>query len=132
MAFIDYIASLTKAGLHKFLGLITLTNRDYPYHDFVTYEDGEEPIAYQVGTNNKDTQGDQSKLFVSKSTMILSDVECTIRLNHTANTPITIRANVQYEFMSNVTMVYVSAIATGGYIDLGFEGVLPNEARDAE
>lgn len=108
------------------------TNRDFPYHDFITIDDTEEPKNYRVGTNNLNCIGDQSKLFVSKSTMVISDVECTIRFNHTDNTPITIRANTQYEFYSNITSVYVSAIATGGYIDLGFEGVLPHEARDAE
>lgn len=132
MSLSNRIVSIINAGIIRFLNIVTLANRDYPYHDFVTYEDGEEPIAYRVGTNNQAVQGDQSKLFVSKSTMILSDVECTVRFNHTANTPITIRASVQYEFMSNIVMVYVSAIATGGYIDLGFEGVLPDESRDAE
>lgn len=107
-------------------------NRDYPYHDFITIDDGDEPKQYVVGTNNKDVQGDQKKLFISKSTMILSDVECTIRFNHTANTPITIRADTQYEFLSNIKMVYVTAIGAQGYLDLGFEGVLPDEARNPE
>jgi len=107
-------------------------NRDYPYHDFVTFDDGDEPIEYPVGKNNKDAFGDQKKLFVSKSTMVLSDVECIIRFNNTENTPITIRADTQYEFFSNISSVYVSAIGAQGHIDIGFEGVLPQETRDAE
>lgn len=132
MSITQRVTKILEAGLFKYIRLIIGANRDYPYHDFVTFEDGEEPISYQVGKNNKDLDGDQKKLFVSKSTMILSDVECTIRLNHAGNTPITIRADTQYEFLSNISMVYVTVIATGGYIDLGFEGVLPEECRDAQ
>lgn len=132
MSVFDYLVSLTKQGLLKFLGLIILSNRDYPYHDFKSYDDGDEPTSYRVGYNNVNAHGDQSKYFIAKSTMVLSDVVCTIRFNHSDNTPITIRANTQYEFFSNITRVFVDAIGTDGYLDLGFEGVLPNEGRDAE
>lgn len=131
MTVLDYLFSLTKQGLKKFMGLITLTNRDLPYHDFATYDDGEEPTTYRVGTNNRGAQGDQTKFFVSKSTMVLSDVACTIRFNHSANQLIQIRANTQYEFFSNIERVFIVTIGTDGYIDFGFEGVLSEECRDA-
>lgn len=107
-------------------------NRDYPYHDAVTISDGSEPVVYQVGTNNQNANGDQQKRFVSKSTLIYSDVECTIRFNDSGNTPITILAETYYTFKSNVTFVYVSAIASQGTLYMYFEGVLPQETRDAE
>ena len=132
MSFTQKLISCLEAGLFQVVKMILGANRDYPFHDFVTFDDTDEPVLYQVGKNNRDATGDQKKLFVSKSTMVLSDVECTIRLNHTGNTPITIRANTQYEFMSNISAVYVTAIAANGYIDFGFEGVLPQETRVAE
>lgn len=111
---------------------VILANRDYPYHDFITIEDGTEPTVYVVGTTQVNLGKEIKKRFISKSTMIFSDVACTIRFNHTENAPITIRANLAYEFLCNVTSVYVSAIGTGGYIDMGFEGVLSEETRKAE
>lgn len=116
-------------GLWQAIKAVFTANRDYPYHDFETIEDGSEPVEYQVGKNNKNVQGTQAKLFVSKSTLVFSDVECTIHLNSPENTPITIRAQTFYTFFSNIRSVYVAAIATGGYIDLAFEGVLPEETR---
>lgn len=132
MSFTQRLLSALECGLWKHIRAVIGANYSYPYHDFVSYDDGDEPILYQVGENNKNAQGDQAKLFVSKSTLIMSDVECTVRFNDTNNTPITIRANIPYEFLSNISSVYVSAIGTDGYIDLGFEGVLPQEARDAD
>lgn len=111
---------------------IFAANRDYPYHDYKEIADTEEPQNYRVGTNQVNLHGDQTKYFVSKSTLIISDVECTIRFNHTGNVPITILADTCYEFKSNITSVYVSAIATDGTIYMYFEGVLPQEQRDAE
>lgn len=131
MSYIQRLISCLESGLHKVVKVILGANRSYPYHDFVSFDDGEEPAFYKVGKNNVDVQGDQSKFFVSKSTLILSDVECTIRLNSTENTPITIRANTYYEFLSNIRCVYVTAIGANGYIDFGFEGVEPQEVRSA-
>lgn len=107
-------------------------NRDFPYHDFTSIADGEEPKNYVVGTNNRNANGDQQKTFVSKSTLIISDVECTVRFNDTGNVAQTILADTCYEFKSNIKNVYVSAIATDGTIYMYFEGVLPQETRDAE
>lgn len=111
---------------------IFAANRDLPYHDYKAIADTEEPQYYRVGTNQVNLHGDQTKYFVSKSTLIISDVACTIRFNHTDNVAIAILADTCYEFKSNITSVYVSAIASGGTIYMYFEGVLPQEQRDAE
>lgn len=119
-------------GLHKFIGLITLTNRDFPYHDFVSYDDGDEPVSYRVGHNNVQAHGDQSKYFVSKRTLVYSDATGYIRFNHSDNVQITIHGEHWYEFHNNVTRVFVDTIGAEASLDLIFEGVLPDEARDAE
>lgn len=110
----------------------SLANRDYPYHDYESIDDGSEPVAYQVGKNNRDAHGSQMKLFTSKSTLIFSDVACTIRLNSTENVTIAINANTWYEFLSDIYMVYVVTIGTGGTLQMYFEGVLPEETRTPE
>ena len=132
MSFTQRLLAALEAGLWKVVKVIIGANREFPYHDFKTLDDGDEPVVYQVGKTQVDLQGDQKKFFVSKSTLIISDVTCTIRFNSTDNAPITIRPNIYYEFLSNISKVYVSAIGTGGYIDMAFEGVLPQETRDAE
>lgn len=132
MSWTQRIVGLLDAGVFQHIRAIIGANHDYPYHDFKTIEDGSEPLLYSVGKNNMNAKGTQSKLFVSKSTLILANAECTIRFNDTNNTPITIRPDVCYEFLSNIHMVYVSAIGDGGRIDMAFEGVLPQECRSAE
>lgn len=109
-----------------------LANRDYPYHDYHTVEDGIEPDMYNVGENNVTTDGSQKKRFISKSTLIFSDVACTIRFNHTENVTIAIMANVWFTFECDIHRVYTVTIGAGGDIHFWFEGVLPDEARTPE
>lgn len=105
-----------------------LSNYDFPYHDFVSFDDGDEPTFYIVGTNNRTEEGDHTKTFVSKSTLFLSDVECTIRLNHRENVTITLRANVPYTSYTNISQIFILTIGTDGYLDIWMEGVLPENA----
>lgn len=132
MSFTQRLIKCLEAGLFQPIRVILGANKSYPYHDFVTFDDTDEPCSYRVGRNQLNLRGDQQKLFVSKETGVISDVECTIRFNDANNTPITIRANTPMVFESNISMVYVTAIGAGGYIDFHFEGVLPQETRDAQ
>lgn len=108
------------------------SGRDFPYHDYKKFEDGDEPDTYQVGEANLNADGDQRKLFVSKSTLIYSDVACTVKFNHADNVTIDILANTWYTFWSNIHRVIVLTIATGGTLYMYFEGVLPEDARRPE
>lgn len=132
MTLLNYVVTKLQSGFIEFINMVTLANRDYPYHDYESIEDGSEPVIYQVGKNNMLGNNDQHKFFISKSTLIYSDVACTIRFNNTENIAIAILANTWYEFMSNISSVYVSAIASGGTIYMYFEGVLPQETRNPE
>lgn len=132
MSFTQRLINALETGLWKFVKVVLSANREYPFHDYESVGDGSEPVAYRVGQNQVDLHGDQTKHFVAKSTLVYSDVACTIRFNHTNNVAIAILANTWYEFKSNVTYVYVSAIGAQGTIYMYFEGVLPQEARDAE
>lgn len=109
-----------------------LSNRDYPYHDYESIDDTEEPVNYIVGTNNVTTDGDQKKRFISKSTLIYSDVACTVRFNHTENVTVAINAGIYFTFECDIRSVYVLTIAAGGTLQMWFEGVLPDEARSAQ
>lgn len=132
MSLLNYIATKIKNRIITFINVVTLANREYPYEDFVTIDDGEEPTVYQVGEHNRRPDGSQSKLFVAKSTLMLSDVACTVRFNDARSVTHTLRANQMYEFMQNIWTVHVVTIATGGYLDIHCEGVLSDEARRAE
>lgn len=127
MSLLSKIAGMINTGIVQFVNLVGLANRDYPLHDYKKFEDGDEPATYTVGTDNR--VGDQKKLFMSKSTLLYSDVACTIRLNNANNVTLDIIANTWYEFYSNVRSLIVVTIATGGTLYAYFEGVLPQEGR---
>lgn len=109
-----------------------LTNRDYPYHDFKKFEDGDEPDSYSVGESNMGLNGDQNKLFVSKSTLIHATQDCTIRFNNAENVAVDIVANNLFTFESNIHAVYILTIGTDGVLRMWFEGMLPEDARRPE
>lgn len=129
MSFTQLLEAMWHGMTKRFLGLFIGANRDYPYHDYKAYDDGDEPVFYQVGESNRDEHGDQFKLFVSKSTLIYSDVACTLRFNSANNVTQTIVANTWYTFESNIKAVYVVTIGTDGTLYMYFEGVLPEETR---
>lgn len=132
MSLAGRIVQIINAGLIRFISILTLTNRDYPYHDYYSLEDGSEPDTYIVGKTQKDNKGDQHKLFTSKSTLLIATTETTIKLNHSENVTQTLLANVPYFFETNIRSLYVITIGAGGVLYAYFEGVLPNEARRPE
>lgn len=109
-----------------------MANRDYPYHDYHAFSDTDEPTHYVVGTDNKLSSGDQNKNFVSKSTLLYSDVACTVQFNNAENVVIDIIADTWYEFKSNIHTLIVVTIATDGTLYAYFEGDFPQEARRPE
>ena len=109
-----------------------MANRDYPYHDYHSDTTTSTYQSYRVGEKNIDREGDQKKLFVSKSLLIMATTDTYIKLNHGGNVIITLLANNWYEFKSNITTVYYAYVSAEGTIYIIPEGVLPNEQRDAE
>lgn len=112
--------------------MVTLANRDYPYHD---YEEGATAVTdkpYAVGENNKGQL--QFKTFVSKSTLIYCDQDCHVHFNHGQNVEIPILANTWYEFMSNIYAIFYGRAqgVDSGTMRIYTEGVLPQEARRPE
>jgi hypothetical protein len=98
--------------------------------------------SYAVGTNNVNAHGDQSKRFVSKRANIwTNNGEVTIRFNDSRNIAIPLPPKLcdlngiilwyEKEFHANIASVYYSVPATF-LLYMYFEGVLPEEARDAE
>jgi len=91
--------------------------------------------AYVVGSNQLTGKGDQQKHFISKSTLIFSKIDATIKFNSLGNVPVEIAANTWYEFKSNIHTVYVydDGSDTGeNSLRMYFEGVLPQEGRRPE
>lgn len=109
--------------------MVSLSHRDYPYHDYHDIADTEEPETYVVGTNNRGLGGTQNKLFVSKSTLFYSGAICTFRLNSARNVLQTLPADLPIRFESNIQSVHIVTIGADGTLYMWFEGVLPQEAR---
>lgn len=146
MSFIQRIIEALDARLWKFIRIVHSANHDYPYHDYVCIDNslGDDPISgsYAVGTNNVNAHGDQSKRFVSKRTNIWSDHDGDIvRFNDSRNVGIVlpfkatnIDADImiwEKEFHTNISVVHYT-VGDGNILCMYFEGVLPEEARDAE
>lgn len=91
--------------------------------------------SYAVGSENISDRGDQKKLFVSKSTLIYSNVDVEIKLNNMNNVTIIILAATWYEFKSNIFQIFVNCEAEEAetsYIYIYTEGVMYDEARRPE
>lgn len=146
MSFMQRIIDKLDAELWHFVRVIHSANHDYPYHDFVKIvnESSQDALvgSYNVGQANLNKQGDQHKLFVSKITNIFAGSSgTTIKLNDSKNVaidlPIIIAETATSprvygkEFHTNISVVYYS-ISPGDVLYMHFEGVLPQEARDAE
>ena len=132
---LEYLVSRIKAGLWTFSKLVFNANRDLPFHDYHLFETGASSgwMSYAVGHDNVTTQGDQRKLFVSKSTLIYSPLDVSIKLNNMNNVTIAILANTWYEFKSNIFHVFAHDAELGvSYIKFYFEGVMVDEARRPE
>lgn len=128
---LDAIAKV-KVSIWQFIRLVFSANREYPYHDVWNNDDYSDTGIYVVGSNQINAHGDQHKLFVSKSTLIFSEVFLSLRFNSPKNEPVPILANTWYEFKSNIWTVYWDVGTLSGMLWLYFEGVLPEEARNPE
>lgn len=129
MSVFNYLVEKLRSGLITFINMVTLANRDFPYHDYETYATAAVPAVHVVGRTNILTTGDQHKLFVSKSTLIMATGNATIRFNNTNNVLIGIVANTWYEFKSNIKVIYIVTLADTSNIYIYCEGVLPEEQR---
>jgi hypothetical protein len=132
MSVLNYIVDKLKSGIITFINAVILANRDYPYHDTLVVTDADPPSGYAVGKNQVDARGSQSKLFVSKSTLIMSTEDATIQFNDANNVLVPLVAGVWYEFKSNIFQVFYGTPSTDKGIYFYFEGVLPDEQRGAE
>lgn len=146
MTWVQTILAALEARLWKFVRAIISANHDYPYHDFIFIDnsESEEDLAgiYVVGTSNINAHGDQTKRFVSKHTNIWSDfIDNTVKFNDSRNVDVylpiravdTVETMAIYEkeFHTNISSVHYNVVA-GQRLWMYFEGVLPEEARDAE
>jgi hypothetical protein len=129
MSALNYIIEKLKAGAITFINAVTLANRDYPYHDALTVSAGSTGLTYVVGQGQIDAHGNQSKRFVSKSTLIMSTADTNVKFNDSKNVDVPLVANVWYEFKSNIWQVFYTTPASEKYVYFYFEGVLPEEAR---
>lgn len=132
MSFVQRMLAKLESGLITFINMVTLANRDLPYHDFFHWEETASDSSYVVGQNQIDAHGTQSKRFVSKSTLIFSTERTNVRFNDSKNNAIIIEANTWYEFKTNIWQVFVVALSDDQEMFFIFEGVLPNEARSPE
>lgn len=127
----DILAKLNENIWHIIRAVFT-ANRDFPYHDYETATLTATYVPYSVGENNKDKHGTQSKLFVSKSTLIYSTVEADVKFNDTNNVEIDILPNTWYEFLCNISQIFYKYSEEEGTIDIYCDGVLPQETRRSE
>lgn len=133
MSFIQRMFARLESGLITFINAVTLANREYPYHDYHVFDENSTIDTYVVGQNQIDAHGNQSKRFVSKSTLIHSTVDTHVHFNDSKNVAVTILASTWYEFKSNIWQVFTDIPSDEDvYIKFYFEGVLPNEARSPE
>lgn len=129
---VSYIAQRLRRGLFAFISMVTLANRDYPYHDYHSDTTTSTKQPYRVGQNNRVGDGDQHKLFVSKSTLIMATTNTYVVFNSSNNVVQTLVANTWYTFESNIYVIYYYYVAAEGTIYIHAEGVAPQEARRPE
>jgi hypothetical protein len=146
MSLTQRLEAWLNANVWRFFRAVFSANHDYPYHDFAVIDNsqGGDPVTamYAVGTNNVNAHGDQSKRFVSKHANIwTNDPTTVVRFNDSRNVPIVLplifgivepeMATYEKEFYTNIAAVYYT-VPAGKTLWMYFEGVLPEETRDAE
>lgn len=129
MSVFDYLINLTRDNIKKFLGLIILANRSYNMDDYHTDTMTATYQAYNVGQNNLGGEGTQSKLFVSKSTLIYATQDADLRFNNARNVEHTLLAETYKEFKHDITTVFYKYDTVEGTIYIECEGVLAIEGR---
>lgn len=146
MTFVQRVIEALDSGIFKFIKAVFSANHDYPFHDYKKVQNPDEEnrqvMQYVVGEGNKDINGNQHKLFVSKRMLIWTyDNDTTIRLNDTNNVeidlPLKIYTDSENEIMfaielrTNISKVFISLAAEKNcYVYC--EGVLPQETRNPE
>jgi len=131
MSIFNYFVDKLRSGIITFVNMVTLANRDYPYHDYETATMKATKQSYRVGENNRTGEGTQGKLFVSKSTLIYATQNAYININSSENVDQLILANNFYEFDSNIVSVDYRYVTIEGIIYIWVEGVLSSESRSA-
>jgi hypothetical protein len=131
MSLIQRLEAWLNANVWRFFRAVFSANRDYPYHDYLCVTDTTPTGFYEVGQNQINCHGNQSKRFVSKSTLIIATEDVQVRFNDAKNVVIDLLANVLYEFKSNIWQVFFWTPDEDKAIHFYFEGVLPDEARTA-
>ena len=129
---LEYLVGRLKKGLFSFIGMVTLSHRDWPYHDFHSDTTTAAYQTYAVGENNMGGKGDQFKLFVSKSLLIFCTTNSLVIFNNVNNVVHTLLANTWYTFESNIYAVHYAWVTEAGTIYIIPEGVAPQEARRPE
>jgi hypothetical protein len=124
--------SKVRVGIWQFVRLVLSANRDYPYHDHHVASSQTTNPFYIVGSNQIDAHGAQHKLFVSKSTLVFSNVDTHVHFNDSRNVAVAILAATWYTFYSDIAAVYFPIPDEDEVLLLYFEGVLPEEARSPE
>jgi hypothetical protein len=129
MPILDDIIHKIEKGINQFIAVCINANRDLPFNDYNT-ADLTVSGSYVVGQNNIKDVGDQKKFFVSKSTLLYSTVDTSVRFNSQNNVLNVILANTYYEFKHNIHAVfYYDDGDQEDVLKMWFEGVMYNEAR---
>lgn len=146
MSFVQRLINALDARVWQFIRAIISANHDYPYHDYIQIDNESESeeldSVYIVGTSNVNRRGDQKKRFISKQMWIaVTNEDDEIHLNHKDNVTIYPYLTAQHSNLgsginwmrinTNVSDVYYT-IQPQSSILIYCEGVLPQEARDAE
>lgn len=132
MSVLNYIVDKLKTGIITFINAVILANRDYPYFDYHHVDENTVRNYYTVGHNQRAAGSVQTKLFVSKSTLIYCTEATNVRFNDVRMPAVAILALTWYEFKHNIYQVFYDDISAGHDLYLYFEGVLPQEARPSE
>jgi len=129
MSVLNYIVTKLQSGIITFINAVTLANRDYPYHDFHTDTMKVTQEHFRVGENNRGRDGSQTKLFTSKSTLIIATTNAYVTFNSSNNVEDLLLANNFYEFKSNIRNIFYRYATEEGTIYIHVDGVLGDEAR---
>jgi len=88
----------------------------------VTY--GATEVTYEIGTNAYNTDGTApwGKRFSAKRLLLLPSTNCRVRFNKSTRVQHLLFANQQYEFWVKTTLIYVTAQAVGGTLEVHAEG----------
>ncbi|GAG65695.1 unnamed protein product [marine sediment metagenome] len=129
MSLFNHLATLTKRGIKKFIGVVTLANRSYHMDDYMSATTTTAYKGYRVGTNNQGLNGSQEKTFVSKSTLIMCTEAFNVKFNHSENVVHYLQADTWFVFEQDIHLVMYALSQEAGTIYIHFEGVLPIEGR---